>query len=238
MYNDSPLLSSLDSAVFVKHKLILRVTKELLHWSCLLRGCLYQFEVSKLHSLLLYKIEEVTSILSAHECSAEEIDKVKFMLCAELDEAMVEYLDKGELSRYKSLTEYYYKELGGEHFFDIIAAFLKSPHANLAILSLSHIILCIGFKGQYALEENGRDKLCEIKDNLFFRIKKILPGPQFEIESKAQVQVRANRVYSKIRTRVVPVFLLILIFAYGVFYRDLGLKVNQLQAIIQDNLGL
>ena len=114
-------------AIFAKHQLILRATKELLYWSCLLRRCVHQFDIAKLHTLLTYKIEEVSSILLSQGCSSEEMDKIKFMLCTELDEAVVEYLDKRELGRYRSLTEYYYKEqLGGEHFFDIITAFPKS----------------------------------------------------------------------------------------------------------------
>jgi type IV/VI secretion system ImpK/VasF family protein len=239
--NFSPTMAptnAISTTVFEKHQLILRVTKELLYWSCLLRGCLYQFEIAKLHSLLTYKIEEVSLILSGHGCSAEEVDKVKFMLCTELDEAMVEYLDKGDLSRYKSLTEYYYRELGGEHFFDIIAAFLKSPHSNLAILSLGHIILCLGFKGQYALEENGLSRLSEIKDNLFFKIKKILPGPEFEVAPSVEIATRTSFIYKQMRTKIIPIFLLILAVAYWSFYRDLDKKVHQLRTIIQDNVAL
>jgi type VI secretion system protein ImpK len=225
--------------VFVKHQLILRTTKELLYWSCLLRRCIHQFDVAKLHTLLAYKIEEVSSILLSQGCSAEETDKIKFMLCTELDEAMVEYLDKRELGRYRSLTEYYYKEqLGGEHFFDIIAAFLKSVHSNISVLSLSHIILCLGFKGQYALEENGLVRLCEIKDNLFFRIKKVLPGPYFEVPNNSNVSENSAHIYKQIKTRIFPLIFIILAIAYIVTYKDLSDRVNQLRSIIQDNLEL
>jgi type VI secretion system protein ImpK len=225
--------------IFAKHQLIVRTTKELLYWSCLLRRCIYQFDIAKLHTLLTYKVEEVSSILLAHGCSAEETDKIKFMLCTELDEAMVEYLDKRELGRYRSLTEYYYKEqLGGEHFFDIIAAFLKSVHSNISVLSLSHIILCLGFKGQYALEERGLIKLSEIRDNLFFKIKKVLPGPYFAILDSSNVSENSAYVYRQIKTRILPLIFIILAIAYGVAYRDLHDRVHQLRTIIQNNLEL
>ncbi len=225
--------------VCAKHQLIMRATRELLYWSCLLRRCLYQFDIAKLNALLTYKVEELSSTLLEYGCSAEEMDKIKFMICTEIDEAMVEYLDKKQISMYRSLTEYYYKEqLGGEHFFDIIAAFLKSVHCNVPVLSLGHIILCLGFKGQYALEDRGLAKLSEIKDNLFFRIKKVLPGPYFEIPDNAYLNENSAHFYKQIKTRIVPVIFVILALTYGIAYKDLHDRVHQLGKIIQSNLEL
>jgi type IV/VI secretion system ImpK/VasF family protein len=229
----------LSVAAFEKHRLIVRTTRELLHWACVLRGCTYQFDIAKLHILFIHKIEEVALILSEHNCSAEEVDKIKFMLCTEIDEAMVEYLDTRELGRYRSLTEHYYKEqLGGEHFFDIIQAFIKLLHSNLSILSLAHTILCIGFKGQYALEENGLSKLSEIKDTLFFKIKKILPKPQFADEILSASKKRSAFITHHIKTKLLPLTLLGLVIIYGVLYRDLSKSVQQLHTTIYEALSL
>lgn len=211
-------------------------TRELLYFYCILSQKHYKLDVAKTCKLLLRKTSDIEVALAEYKCTAEETDKVRFMICTLLDETMAYYVNEETFAGYRSLTSHYYGEqLGGEHVFSLLESCLKDVKSNFPILALGHKIICLGFTGQYALQKGGNLILNEIRDRIFFAIKPFLA------EHKQRGLKRGTYGQSHLLRKIkamAPIIGLILLGTYIALYQDLNYRRQQLEELIQDSFNL
>lgn len=212
-------------------------TRELLYFYCILSQKRLQLDIVKICKLLLRKTADIELTLAECNCTPDEIDKVRFMMCTLLDETIAYYIDEETFSGYRSLTSHYYQEqLGGEHVFSLLENCLKDPKANFPILALGHKIICLGFTGQYALQQGGGITLSEIKDRIFFAISPFLAEHKKQVLQKGDVG--QSNLLKKLKRTVAPVMGLVLLGTYILLYQDLNYKRQQLEEVIKDSFNL
>lgn len=212
-------------------------TRELLYFYCILSQKRYKLDIVKICKLLLRKTADIETTLAECNCTAEEIDKVRFMMCTLLDETIAYYVDGETFSDYRSLTSHYYKEqLGGEHVFSLLEGCLRDAKANFPILALGHKIICLGFTGQYALQHGGGITLSEIKDKIFLAITPFLAEHKKHILQKGDYG--QSYLLKKLKRTLAPIMGLLLLGTYIFLYQDLNYKRQQLEEVIKDSFNL
>ncbi|QEK39904.1 type IVB secretion system protein IcmH/DotU [Candidatus Sneabacter namystus] len=226
--------------VWDKTVIITLATKEIIYICCILNQALYAVNLSKLYALLIHKMEDLTTSLVENNFSNEEITKIRYMLCAALDEATGVYARKTEdfTAFSRSLIQYYYKEnTGGEKIFNILETTLHNPIAYLPISTLGYIILATGFKGKYAISENGLTDLSDIKDRIFYAVKRALSIKEKHKKTEKQLPYNAILVKSIIK-KIVPTMAVVIVIVYLVSLYNIEQKKKQLHLMIKESLEL
>ncbi len=101
--------------------------------------------------------------------SPESILAARYILCAALDEAVLNTpwgAESGWAQR-TLLSTFHSETHGGEKFFLLLDKMKERPTHNLDLLELMYILLSLGFEGKYHLTARGRDALDRIRDDLF-----------------------------------------------------------------------
>lgn len=224
-----------------------RASSDLLHLIVLLKQGGYKAEFNKLYSIILAKMDKFTLDLQQVQISNNIINKLKYLICAAIDEALLNLESGAPNINNKSLVRYYYKEeLGGEYFFELLEAAYNScaskplqqifheysldnvinnsklglkfndydvnqslynnPQDQLPLIYLAHLLLCLGFEGKYAIMQNGKEQLAEIKEKL--RALLIAERPQERI----QVTDEASRDINIIKNFKIQLGILLFLF--------------------------
>lgn len=102
----------------------------------------------------------------------------KYIFCALFDEALcATNISADALWQQGSLLSDYFNEtFGGETVFKIRQYCVENLSAEIDLLELIYICLCFGFKGQYAMQENGQLALDQIKRETYQLICRIKPN--------------------------------------------------------------
>ncbi len=99
----------------------------------------------------------------------EIILAARYVLCTVLDEAVLNtpWGAESAWTQRTLLSLFHNETAGGEKFFLILDRMRNSPAENLDILELMYIFLSLGYEGKYRLMHRGRDKLEQIRDEIF-----------------------------------------------------------------------
>ena len=214
-----------------KEQIIVNSTRELLYLYCIIKQNFYNIDAGKLHTILTNKIEDLMLFLTENNFSSNEINIARYLLSAALDEVTFRYTESSQ--RYQSLTSQYYKgELGGIYFFTNLEELEKDIKENSALLTLGLMILYIGFKGQYAIENDGLLALEVIKNRLYFSLKRSAPKNLQQITISKEGDI--SKDLKQINKRLLPIMILILFIFYFISYQSLSNKVQDLRLIIKE----
>ena len=123
------------------------------------------------HVIQQVKVFEQTA--RANNVEPELVLAARYTLCALLDETVLStpWGSESIWSKQSLLSTFHNETWGGEKFFVIMERMAQEPARNLNFLELMFISLSLGFKGKYAVLEQGRAKLTELQDNLFRTIR-------------------------------------------------------------------
>lgn len=126
----------------------------------------------------------------------------RYVLCASLDEAVLTTPWGTESAwRQKTLLVAFHNEMGGgEKFFNILDRIRQTPAENLHMLELMYLCISLGFKGKYQLTPDGRDKLEQIRDEVFH----VIRNYRGEYERDLSPSWRSNIHNRSTLTRYVP----------------------------------
>lgn len=121
--------------------------------------------------------EEIRAFESkAHDLGAspEKLYLARYVLCAALDEAVVNtpWGNTSEWTKQGLLVTFGYREAwGGEKFFALLDKQLQDAAGNWDLLEVMYICLALGFQGRYRLEDGGQSELEEQRERLFRAIR-------------------------------------------------------------------
>jgi type VI secretion system protein ImpK len=128
--------------------------------------------VAQLQQELATEIGNFDNRLKQAGVSNEEALTARYVLCAAIDEAVMDTpwgLDSGWGNR--GLLRAYHKETsGGERFFTLLDQLLSRPGDYRDLLELFYVLLCMGFRGKYQLEGAGDSRLETLRERLYSQL--------------------------------------------------------------------
>lgn len=129
--------------------------------------------VGGLHQRLISEIKSFEVRAKEQGIQAEIVLAARYVLCTVLDEAVLNtpWGTESAWTQRTLLSLFHNETSGGEKFFLILDRMRQSPAENLYILELLYICLSLGFEGKYRVIHRGRDRLEEIRDDLFRTIR-------------------------------------------------------------------
>lgn len=93
----------------------------------------------------------------------------RYVLCVALDEAVLNtpWGAESPWTQRTLLSVFHNETHGGEKFFQILDRMRERPAENLEILELMYVLLNLGYEGKYRVVQRGREKIEQLRDELF-----------------------------------------------------------------------
>ncbi|MDH5179569.1 MAG: type IVB secretion system protein IcmH/DotU [Gammaproteobacteria bacterium] len=130
-------------------------------------------DVSGLHQRLVGEIKAFESKAQMQNIKPEIVLAARYILCSILDEAVLN-TPWGAESAWTTrtlLSVFHNETAGGEKFFLILDRMRQMPGENIDILELMYLCLSLGFEGKYRVIHRGKEKLEQMRDELFALIR-------------------------------------------------------------------
>jgi type VI secretion system protein ImpK len=131
-------------------------------------------DVGGLHKRLVQEIRQFEGSLKNMGIKPEIVLSVRYAICTALDEAVLN-TPWGSESAWpqRSLLSVFHNETsGGEKFFQILDRMLEYPAENIDMLEFLYVLLSLGFEGKYRVIHRGRDRIEQLRDELFSIIRR------------------------------------------------------------------
>jgi type VI secretion system protein ImpK len=126
-------------------------------------------DIASLRQACIEKINEYENALRRHQIDAETMEAARYCLCCFIDETVLN-TNWGGQSLWASnslLSTFHSQTWGGAYFYTLLDSHLAAPHAKTQLLELQYQCLSLGFVGKMRLEEHGRDKLEQYRQQAF-----------------------------------------------------------------------
>jgi type VI secretion system protein ImpK len=131
-------------------------------------------DIGGLHQRLVSEIKSFEKQAKEAGIRPEIVLSARYVVCTALDEAVLNTPWGSEsLWNQRTLLSVFHNETsGGEKYFQILDRMREQPAENLYMLELMYIFLSLGFEGKYRVTNQGRDKIEQIRDDLFTAIRR------------------------------------------------------------------
>lgn len=98
---------------------------------------------------------------------------IRYVLCTFMDEraANTPWGGSGSWASHSLLLQFFSETWGGEKVFALIQKVMQSPSENRDLLEVMAVILSLGFKGKYHVENDGELALSQLRHRLFQLVK-------------------------------------------------------------------
>ena len=111
----------------------------------------------------------------AHSSSVpnEIVLAARYALCAALDEAVLStpWGAQSEWAQHTLLVALHREAWGGEKFFDMLDRISQDPVRYIDLMELQYLCIAFGFTGKYQVQEHGHDRLLEVQQGLYRKIR-------------------------------------------------------------------
>lgn len=114
-------------------------------------------------------IERAEQSLSREACIPNDKLASQYMVCTFVDEcaANTPWGGSGQWAPYSLLQKFFKETWGGEKSFALADKLAKNPRDNLHLIELMAVLVSLGFKGKYHIEETGEAALHSLRLRLF-----------------------------------------------------------------------
>jgi type VI secretion system protein ImpK len=131
-------------------------------------------DVGGLHKRLVNEIRQFENKLKELGTKPEIVLSVRYAICTALDEAVLNtpWGSESAWPQRSLLSVFHNETAGGEKFFLILDRMLEYPSDNIDILEFMYILLSLGFEGKYRVIHRGRDRIEQLRDELFSIIRR------------------------------------------------------------------
>ena len=160
-------------------------------------------------------------------CPVDQVQTARYALCSLLDEVVLNTPWGGNSiwSTQGMLITFHKESWGGEKFFQVINNIIPQPGTYLNLIELLYYCLNLGFEGKYKLQEQGQNKLYDIRENLY----QVIQRQKGDYEPDLSLQWRGITDKRNVLARYVPLWVVALIAAaiLSVLYVGFLYAVNQ-----------
>ena len=134
-----------------------------------LRGSMTNNNVESLKAHISNEIQKFEKVAKNTGVANEQISVARYALCTLLDETVMNtpWGNASKWSEQSLLSIFHRENLGGEKFFALIDRASTEPVRNLLLLEFLYVCLALGFEGKYGIINNGKEKLEEVRENLY-----------------------------------------------------------------------
>src|SRR5438105_4072216 len=103
----------------------------------------------------------------------EVVVSARYTLCAGLDEAVLStpWGHESEWAQHPLLVALHREAWGGEKFFDMLERISQDAARYIDLMELQYLEIAFGFAGKYQVQEHGQDRLREIQQDLYRKIR-------------------------------------------------------------------
>ncbi len=169
-----------------------------------------------------------------------EIDRatvlvLRYCICLALDEAVCsqKWGANSEWSQHSLLTVFHNETSGGDKFYVIIERLKQDPKRYQQVIEFLYLLLQLGFKGKYGLEERGNEKVAEISDVMYRLIR---DARRIEQDKTHLTNKKATKLSKPLKHVISPrltmaVSLILLSVMYAAAYLTIDYKFNTILGI-------
>lgn len=143
-------------------------------------------DVEGMRLLVVNEIKSFEQTIDALDYDRATVLAARYCLCSMVDEAVLstEWGSGGAWSAQSLLSHFHNETWGGEKVYLILARLLQEPARHREMIELLYVCLRLGFRGKYAVIENGQAKLDVLMENVYDVLRR-LRGEQPEVLSEA-----------------------------------------------------
>jgi type VI secretion system protein ImpK len=138
-----------------------------------IRGAMTPMNVADLRRNVLEEIRLFEERARGAGVPNDTVIAARYVLCAALDEAVLStpWGSQSEWSQHPLLVALHREAWGGEKFFDMLERIGLEPDRHIDLMELQYLVLAFGFAGKYQVLERGHEKLAQIQQDLYRRIR-------------------------------------------------------------------
>jgi type VI secretion system protein ImpK len=169
----APIAASARALIGIGLNPLVRAATPVLLMTAHIREAMTAVDVAGLRRSALDEIHQFEEQARAARVSNEVVLAARYVLCAALDEAVLStpWGNQSEWAQHPLLVALHREAWGGEKFFDMLERTSKDPAKFIDLMELQYLALAFGFAGKYQVQERGQDKLLEIQQTLYRRIR-------------------------------------------------------------------
>ena len=151
----------------------MRAASPLLLLTAQMRETLSPMDVPGLRRHALEEIRQFEEQARSSGVSNEVVLAARYALCAGLDEAVLStpWGNQSEWAQHPLLVALHREAWGGEKFFDMLDRISQDPARYIDLMELQYLGLAFGFAGKYQVQERGHERLLEVQQDLYRKIR-------------------------------------------------------------------
>ncbi|NOQ76627.1 MAG: OmpA family protein [Methylococcaceae bacterium] len=134
-----------------------------------LRALATHADPSGLRNAVITEIKAFDTKARQAGCPADQVQTARYALCSLLDEVVLNtpWGCNSIWSTQGMLITFHKESWGGEKFFQVLNNIISQPGTYLNLLELFYYCLSMGFEGKYKIQEQGQNKLYDVRENLY-----------------------------------------------------------------------
>ncbi|NOS87185.1 MAG: OmpA family protein [Methylococcaceae bacterium] len=171
-----------------------------------LRNTASHHDVPGLRASLIEAVKQFDTTIKSQGISSEQAQAARYALCTLLDETVLNTpWGCNSIWSTQSLLIFFHKESwGGEKFFLILKNCMQQPGTHFNLLELLYYCLCLGFEGRYRVEDHGRSKLEEVRENAY----QIIQRQRGDVERTLSPQWQGIKDKRNVLAKFVPLWVI------------------------------
>ncbi len=144
-------------------------------------------------------------------CPVDQVQTARYALCSLLDEVVLNTPWGGNSvwSTQGMLITFHKESWGGEKFFQVLNNIISQPGTYLNLLELLYYCLSLGFEGKYKIQDQGQNKLYDIKENLY----QVIQRQKGDYDHDLSLQWRGITDKRNALARYIPLWVVALVVA-------------------------
>jgi type VI secretion system protein ImpK len=183
-------------------------------------------DVPGLRRQVLEEIRQFEEQARASRVSNEVVLSARYVLCAALDEAVLStpWGNQSEWAQHPLLVQLHREAWGGEKFFEMLDRISQDPGRHIDLMELQYLALVFGFEGKYHVQERGHERLQQVQQDLYRRIRNHRGSPEGALSLRWRgLEDRRNPLLRYVPWWVVAAAALpVLAIAFTAFYASLA----------------
>ncbi|WP_239923642.1 type IVB secretion system protein IcmH/DotU [Agaribacterium haliotis] len=185
-------------------------------------------DVAGLHRRIAEELRNFEQRLRSLGYKNEVVLSARYLCCVLLDEAVLN-TPWGSNSGWaqRSLLSLFHNETsGGEKIFQILERIKLSPAEHIELIELYYLFLSLGLEGRYRVVANGKDRLENLRAELFETIRRTRGEPEHALADHWRGVGGARKGLTE-RT---PLWVVLVVFAALIFFGFSGFRIWHYQA--------
>jgi type VI secretion system protein ImpK len=154
-------------------------------------------DVSSLRRHAIEEVRQFEEQARAHGLGSDVVLLARYAVCACLDEAVLStpWGSQSEWAQHPLLVTFHREAWGGEKFFEMLDRVSTDPARHIDLMELQYVVLAFGFRGKYQVEGRGHERLAQVQQELYRKIRSVRGAPPTELSLQWRgLEDRRNRL--------------------------------------------